>query len=609
MNVRRWNVALGAALVAFAGCGRPSPGKVPDVSGSQASETPTQVIVEYTDKASATRRTSIGEETRRTTDAPHGHAHVRLLAFNDFHGHLRPPTGGVPGVNGPVGGAAYLAAHLKRLGASEPSSLVVAAGDLVGASPLSSSLFHDEPAVEALNAMHLSVTSLGNHELDEGWGELWRLRRGGCHPKDGCTYAPTFRGASYEILAANVTTNNPDFKMLAPYTIREVSGVRIAFVGMPLRDAPESLAPENVAGLAFADEVATANALVPQIQAQGVEAIVLLIHQGGETASTSLNGCDHLRGPVVPIVEKLHPAFDAVISGHTHALYNCVVAGRTVTSALSFGRVVTTLDLEVDTATRDVVSAKATNHAVTHDVEPDPEVQAIVDRAVAVAAPIENKVIGRITETMHAGGRGGQGSPLGAVVADAQLFATRKLGARLALVNVGGVRSDLVFARSGVEHEDGLVTYGEAFAAQPFGNSLVVLTVTGRELKTVLERAAHAGMPLEVSDGVAIRYEPSKARAQPSGHGETKAALRVRDIVFRGARSGVADTDKVQVTVSSYLASSDPTLRQASQRIAGPGDLEALQMYFTARSPLSLPKTPRNVRVTGAPVEDSQAHR
>ena len=508
---------------------------------------------------------------------------VRLLSFNDFHGNLKPPTGRVAGVEGDVGGAGYFAAHLRKLGAGKPGTLVVSAGDLVGASPFTSALFHDEPTVAVMNELGLSVTSLGNHELDEGLDELLRLKSGGCHPKDGCKFEPTFRGAKFDYLGANVRSSSVAHPMPLPsWVVREVSGVKIAFVGMTLEATPLGLFPEAAAGLSFADEVTTANALVPEIKAQGIEAIVLLIHQGGNVEAPALDSCTNFRGPIVDIVEHLDPAFDAVVSGHTHALYNCVVAGKPVTSALSFGRVVTSIDLTIDPTTHDVIHAEAKNHPITHDLPPDPAVQAIVDRASAASAPQENRVIGRINANISLGSAALE-SPLGNVVADAQLEVTRNHGATVALLNTNGIRSDLLFAKSGDETEDGLVTYGEAFAVQPFGNELVTLTITARQLMTVLEASLWEHANMQVSYGVTVRYEIDGVTGKK----------HVVALVLGG--STLDSSANVRITTSSFLAETDPALKTGTNRVVGPTDLAALEMYFAAHPTVTAARTPRFV--------------
>jgi 5'-nucleotidase len=489
----------------------------------------------------------------------------------------------VPKVQGEVGGASYFAAHLKRLGAGQPNTLIVAAGDLVGASPLTSSLFHHEPTVEVMNAMGLTATTVGNHEFDQGLDELLRLKNGGCHPKDGCKFEPTFGGAKYAELAANVTMTSTKASPLPAYVIREVAGIPIAFVGMPLTDTPHSVVSSGVAGLAFADEVATANALVPEIKQKGAQSIVLLIHQGGEVGQGGgLDDCVDFKGPIIKITEKLDPAYKVVVSGHTHALYNCTVAGRPVTSALSFGRVITTIDLSIDPKTREVVRAEAHNHAVTHDIAPDEAVQAIVDRAAAQAAPLENRPIGHITATLSAHERGPD-SPLGEVIADAELEATKKNGAKIAIVNTSGVRTDIVFPKSGDEKEDGVVTYGEAFASQPFGNDLVTVTITGHDLQSLFEKWAKERTGVAVSDGLAVRYTEGgtfeiKVLGKPL---DPKASLRI--------------------TTNSFLADREPLLKDGRNKVTVRGDIDALEAYFTAHAKVSPPKTRRITLSSGAP--------
>jgi 5'-nucleotidase len=503
---------------------------------------------------------------------------VRVLAFNDFHGNLRPPTGGIHGVAGPVGGAAYFSAHLRNLGAGRANTVVVAAGDLVGASPLASALFHDEPTVEVMNAMGLDVTSLGNHELDEGIAELLRLKRGGCHPKDGCRFEDNFGGARYDILGANVLEKASGHAPLPPYTIRTFEGISIAFVGMTLEDTPSVVVPSGIEGLKFADETRTASALVPDLKRRGVEAIVLLVHQGGLVKGGGLDDCNELHGPIVKIAEQLDPAIDAIVSGHTHALYNCRVAGRPVTSALSFGRVITALDLTIDRSTHDVIEAEAHNHAVSHNLAPDPNIERIVERAVTLAAPLENRVIGRIAKTIRADAGPSGESPLGSVIADAQLEATRKEGATIAVLNHGGIRSDLVYPRSGVEAEDGLVTYGEAFTAQPFGNLLVTLTLTGAELIAFFEGEMHGTAVVQVSAGTTLRWT-------------TKGPKRVVAVKING--TAVAEGDRVRITVNNFLADTNTVLKRARDRVVGGTDLEALEAYFKAHAVVDAPKVPR----------------
>jgi 5'-nucleotidase len=251
---------------------------------------------------------------------------VAVFAINDLHGNLRPPMGGIaiPDSQDPTkkiavaaGGVEYMATLIHQLRARHKNSVFVAAGDLIGASPLLSGLFHDEPTVESLSLMGLDVSSVGNHEFDKGVTELMRMQNGGCHPVDGCKGPHPFTGAKYRYLAANVIDKTTGKPVLPPYYVKMFDGVPIAFVGLTLKGTADIVAPSGIAGVEFRDEADTINALVPQLRAQGIEAIVVLIHQGG-IPSGGYNECPGIAGPIVDIVKKLDKAVDVVVSGHTH---------------------------------------------------------------------------------------------------------------------------------------------------------------------------------------------------------------------------------------------------------------------------------------------------
>ena len=277
--------------------------------------------------------------------------HLRILAISDFHGQLEPPgaAGRIGGVE--VGGAAYLASHIATLRAGAPHSIVVSAGDLINASPFTSALFHDEPTIEAMDAIGLDLNGVGNHEFDEGVDELVRMQRGGCHPVDGCQFGETFAGAGFTFLAANVVREDSQETLLPSYAVRVFDGVPVAFIGVTLANTGSMVSPSGVRGWRFRDEAQTANQLARALRDQGVEAIVLLIHEGGH-AGGGVDECPALSGPIAAIARKLEPGIDVVISGHTHQAYNCLVDGRVLTAAGSHGRVVTQIDLTLDRASR-----------------------------------------------------------------------------------------------------------------------------------------------------------------------------------------------------------------------------------------------------------------
>ncbi|MDQ2996586.1 MAG: metallophosphoesterase, partial [Chloroflexota bacterium] len=325
---------------------------------------------------------------------PSGTVDVQILGVNDFHGNLEPPSGSsgrVGTIN--AGGAEYLATHIKQLEATNPNTVVVSAGDLIGASPLLSALFHDEPTIEAFNQIGLDFNAVGNHEFDEGAEELARMQEGGCHPIDGCQDGDGFAGAQFQFLAANVVRQNNGKTIFPAYKIRSFAGAKIAFIGLTLEDTPTIVTPAGVAGLTFKDEAETINALIPQIRAKGVETIVVLIHEGGVQASPSpYNGCVGISGPIVDIVNNTDDAVDLFITGHTHQPYNCVIDGRPVTSAFSFGRVVTDVDLTIDRATGAPTSIVVNNKIADRSVTKDAGISTLIAKYNAITAPLANRV-------------------------------------------------------------------------------------------------------------------------------------------------------------------------------------------------------------------------
>ncbi|MCY7315017.1 MAG: bifunctional metallophosphatase/5'-nucleotidase, partial [Rubrivivax sp.] len=379
---------------------------------------------------------------------------VRVLAINDFHGHLRPAAGGIrikdpadasKRITVPAGGAEHLATAVAELRKANPNHVFVAAGDLIGATPLLSALFRDEPTIESLSLMGLEISAVGNHEFDKGADELLRLQRGGCHPTEGCKGAAAFKGAGFQYLAASTVVQSTGQTLLPAYQIKRFQGIPIAFIGLTLKGTPNIVVPAGVAGLQFRDEAETVNGLVPVLKQQGVEAIVVLIHEGG-VATGDYNECPGISGPIVDIVKKLDKAVDAVITGHTHRAYNCRIDGRLVTSGDQYGTVVTAIDLVLDAQTRDVISASADNTIVRTSFAKDPRQTALIEQYEKLVVPLAKRVVGRIGAALPREAAPSGESPLGQVVADAQLAATRRPedgGAQVAFMNPGGIRAGL----------------------------------------------------------------------------------------------------------------------------------------------------------------------
>ncbi len=523
---------------------------------------------------------------------------VTLLAINDLHGNLEPPTGSSGTIDGqPAGGVEYLASHLAALRerAGRGNSVTVAAGDLVGASPLLSAAFHDEPTIEALNLAGLDYASVGNHEFDEGAAELLRIQRGGCHPTDGCADGTPYRGARFQYLSANVFRSATGRPLLPPYAVHTVHGVRIGFIGMTLEGTPGIVSQDGVAGLAFADEADTANRYARELRARGVETIVVLLHEGGaQTGSGGINDCAGISGPVVDITRRMDPSIDVVVSGHTHQAYNCEIDGKLVTSASSYGRLVTDIDLRIDRRSGDVVTARAENVVVSHDVAPDRAQRALIDHYQQVIGPVAGRQVGETTQDVTRtprtlfGAVDGE-SALGDLIADAQLAATDdEQGAVAAFMNPGGVRADL---------DTGPVTYQEAFAVQPFTNNLVTLDLTGGQLYCLLEQQFTVGRTLDPSASVRYLVDPAGTTA-PGGDPCAGTRVVPGSLTIGGAPVGT-DT-AYRVTVNSFLAGGGDgfsVLTQGTNPVTGVIDLDALVAFLGANSPVSAPALDR-IRTT-----------
>jgi 5'-nucleotidase len=551
----------------------------------------------------------------RTTD-------LHLLAFNDLHGNLEAGSNAIYGRF--AGGAAYLAREVTaRQREHRGRTATVFAGDNIGASPLANGLFHEEPITIASNLMGVDFASVGNHEFDKGRDELLRIQEGGCHA-EGCTGAPyalasgrtsrRYPGADFQYLSANVVVDDTG-RTLLPATgtksFRTGSGRRvdIGFIGEVLEATPSVVTPTGVAGLTFEDEAEAANRAVRRLQRQGVETSVLVVHEGGSQTAAALNGCaGNLEGsPIADIASRLDPSIKVIVSGHTHSEYRCTITAggvtRLVTSAASFGRVLSDITLTVDDRSGRLVRASAENVIVENALNTpgpgvvrvpdpsreDPRVQALVDQYVTAAAPLANRVIGRIQgDLLRVPSPLGE-TALGDVIADAQLAATAPAelgGAEVALMNPGGVRADMRAAdvSSGGE-APGEVTYGEAFTVQPFGNSLVTKTMTGDMLRRLLEQqfVGCGGQTTArvLQPSASLRYEQDPAATTCEG--------RIGRIWVGDAE--VAAGDSFRVTMNSFLASGGDgfaVFNEGTDALGGAQDIDALVAAFAAAEPAGI---------------------
>lgn len=531
---------------------------------------------------------------------------VQLLAINDFHGGLEPASGGTGRIgSADAGGVEYLATHLARLKATSPYTFIVSAGDNIGATPLLSSLFHDEPSIEALNLAGVLISALGNHDLDEGWWELYRIQKGGCHPVDGCQDGTPFSGASFPYLAANVTLDprraDPAMVKLAgiegteprpllpAYTVRDVDGVRIGFIGVVLQDAPSVIIPTAVRGLIFGPEAEAANDTARALRAQGVRAIVVLMHEGGQQGGSApladagrfdINGCEDMSRPFVELVHQMSDDIDVVVSGHTHSTYNCTIDDKLVTSAASSGRLVTDIDLRVQRSDGEVVSKTARNIVVTRDVAKDSAQTALLARYRPLGDKVGNRVVGSIAGNLTRSANDAGEFSLGDVVADALLEAAKNTpgaNAEMAIWNPGGIRADLI-AQPGTRPTP--VTYAQVFSVLPFGNELIVKSITGKVLLQMLEEqfGVERMRIMQVSNGFTYAYDASR----PFGQRIDRASVRLNG-------EPVVPTRQYRFATSNFLWDSGDglsALSSGTDPVLVGVDYDILADYFSRHSPV-----------------------
>ncbi|MCA2224791.1 bifunctional metallophosphatase/5'-nucleotidase [Nonomuraea aurantiaca] len=552
---------------------------------------------------------------------------VRLLALNDFHGNLEPPTGSSGrmvdenGATVEAGGAAYVATHMKAL--SDKNTIAVAQGDLIGASPLISAAYHDEPSVEFMGKIGLKVAAVGNHEFDEGYTELRRIMKGGCHPVDGCSPAGTWKGAQYDYVGANVLFKNPNEKTdalaalgaqqsqvkklmsdwgvpaLPPVSIKWMNGVPIGFIGLVTQTTPNIVTAEGIKDLKFVDEVKAANLASKLLKLVGVRAQVVLVHEGDQvTAGQSPDACSAVPGAGNRIATQVDPEIDVILSGHSHQAYLCKVkdpAGqdRLYSQGGSFGRVITKVDLNVNVKTRDIdrASVVADNQVVTRTVTPDPEISAFVQTWKDRVAPVANKPVGRITaDITNAAAPSGE-SPLGDLIADGQLAATKTGGnAQIALMNPGGVRASLTFAGSAAGEGDGVVTYGEAFTVQPFNNLMQVVTLTGAQLKTILEQQFTGGPNAQPFTKI---LQPSANFTYTYSSGAAWGS-KVSNMKIDGV--AVTDTQTIRVAANNFLVGGGDAFlgfKDGTDLWSGPLDIDAFVDQLGRDNPIAPPATTR----------------
>ena len=545
---------------------------------------------------------------------------ISVLAFNDLHGNLEPPLLGIReqvnqvATTVPAGGIAYMASAIQLLKAKNPLHAVVSAGDMIGATPLISALFLDEPTIEAVNAIGIDFNAVGNHEFDKGVAELERMRQGGCAQftrLKPCLVNTAFPGANFEFLAANVKKENGN-TLFPAYGIKVFKQggheVKVGFVGMTLQGTPLIVTPAGVKGVQFESEAQTANALVPILKAQGVSALVLVIHEGGTVQGGPNDpNCPGLTGDIIPILNQLDSAFDVVVSGHTHRAYACdyqkfnPAKPFLLTSAGQYGTMLTHIELEVDALQRKVTRKSAHNLIIQSEsftnaagvlvvpttqlpqFTPHPEVARIVATYKAASAEQAARQITRRPQSFTRAGTPSGETALGNLIADAQWAATApadKGAADFALMNPGGVRADLIVPPGG-----GAVNYSQLFSIQPFGNTLTVKTFTGQLVKELLESQYRQDRPRILYPSAQLTYQVDLK--QPVGQ-------RVSDIRIKG--QDLQLSARYRVTMNSFLATGGDTFsifNRGTDVLGGDLDVDALTDYLAKNPGLTPPQTGR----------------
>lgn len=514
---------------------------------------------------------------------------VNLVAINDFHGHIEAekfsltPAGEVSPVTMLGGGVELLGANLQAWRKEDRELLFVGGGDLIGASPGMSSLFADEPTLDALSMMGMRVSAVGNHEFDQGVQELKRQQNGGCNsPRadKACKFNGDFTGAKFSYIAANVIESASGKPLFPAYVVEQAHGVKIGFIGAVLRDTPMMAASEHVKGLTFMDEADAINSNIPALKALGVKVFVVLIHEGGTTTEAyDQQSCSQLKGPIVDIVKRLDPAIKLIVSGHSHSGFLCKVAGRTVTQAQMYGHLLTRIALTVDGATHEVSDISARNIVMTPNGSPVPEaLSALMTKArngtqAAMSQPVARLAVPMVSRKLNDAGE----SPMGNLVADAQLAAVRNQGVQIAFMNNKGIRGNLETG------SDNMSTYGQNTSVLPFGNTLTLLSFSGAQIRVLLEQqmwldeeAPDGRNVLQVSDGFSYTWD----RQRPIGQRVIPESVKLNGVPLQ-------DSSEYRVVANNFIAGGGdrmPMFQQGKNRVdTRIKDLDIFVDYLKAR--------------------------
>nr|WP_315476467.1 bifunctional metallophosphatase/5'-nucleotidase [uncultured Undibacterium sp.] len=520
---------------------------------------------------------------------------INMVAINDFHGHLEKEkinfkrTTDTTSQSTVGAGVEVLGAHLQAWRKEDKDLLFVGGGDLIGASPGISSLFADEPTIDALSQLGLRVSALGNHEFDSGLKELKRQINGGCdspRPDKVCKYNGTFTGAKFSYIAANVIDASSNKPMFPAYHIEQVKGVKIGFIGAVLRETPMMVASENVKGVSFIDEAEAINRSIPAMKEQGVKVFVVLIHEGGTTTEAfDQLACSKLKGPIVDIVNRLDPAIKLIVSGHSHTGFVCKVGDRTVTQAQNYGHLLTRIALTLDGKSHQVTNIEARNILMEVPTTAVPEeLTTLMTKAregshAIITQPVARLAVPLLTRKLNAAGE----SPLGNVVVDTQFAAVKNLGVQIAFMNNKGIRANLETATNNVS------TYGQISTVLPFGNTLILMTLTGAQIRTLLEQqvwldeeSIDGRNVLQVSEGFTYVWD----RKRPVGQRVLPESVKLNGVALD-------DSKEYRIAANNFIAGGGdrlPIFTQGSNKVdSGIKDLDVFLAYIKARDQAGSP--------------------
>ncbi|SEN63447.1 5'-nucleotidase [Mesobacillus persicus] len=493
-------------------------------------------------------------ETKQKKEKPpaanNRYKQIQLLAINDLHGQLNVTrrVGGKP-----AGRVDYLAAYLKqRQAENEKNTLLIHTGDMVGASPPVSALLQDEPTIRILNKLNFDIGTVGNHEFDEGRNELQRLIQGGTHEQTG-----DFAGSEFPWVVANVVDENTGNPVLPPYKVIKVNGMPIAFIGVVYSETPSIVVPSGVAGLKFTDEVEAINRYIPELKEQGVRSIIVLAHNPG---SSSVNG-DNPSGELVDIANGVDDEVDIIYGAHNHAYMNSMVDNKLLVQSYSYGTAFSDVDIEIDPKTKDIVTKRAEIITTFQGgMEPDPEISDLLTNYEAAVEPIVNRVVGSAATHLTALRNDNGESVMGNLVADAQRQAMKT---DIALMNPGGIRADI---------DEGDITWGEVYTVQPFNNDLVKMTMTGQQIRDVLNQQWGTNTTMLQISGFTYTWDGR----QPSG--QRIVSIQLPD------GSEMDSNQTYTVTANSFLAGGGDgftVFTKAQNKEIGPVDLDALVDFIS----------------------------